>query len=123
MIRLLLLLMVIPTFVLAHEMTPTYPELRQSHVNGVLVTSMTIFNRRSDVEFYEIQVFSEDWKPMPFAAIERIMKVEYLQTKTFDLYLRDSDIDNIMYVCTLSKLKKDSIEATAVASKICSKIK
>lgn len=43
----------------AHEMTPTYPKLVPSYVDGVNVTTMEIWNRRSDVSFYAIGVYDE----------------------------------------------------------------
>ena len=38
----------------AHEMTPTYPVLDSSYIEGVVVAKMKLFNRREDVEYYEI---------------------------------------------------------------------
>lgn len=108
---------------LAHEMTPTYPELKASYISGVVTTKMRLFNRRSDVEYYEISVYDADWELIPFATENRILKIDYLQTTYFDIYIRSLDIGKVKYICTLSKLKKDSSVTTAISSRICSKIK
>ena len=55
----------------AHEMTPTYPVLDSSYINGVVVAKMKLFNRRNDVEYYQIDVFTKDWKPVKFATTTR----------------------------------------------------
>jgi hypothetical protein len=47
-------------------MTPTYPVLDSSYINGVVVAKMKLFNRRNDVEYYQIEVFTKDWKPINF---------------------------------------------------------
>ena len=51
-----LLLLAFPAF--AHEMVPTYPKLKPSHVEGVSKVEMELFNKRKDVEFYEIGAVS-----------------------------------------------------------------
>ena len=107
----------------AHEMTPTYPELKASYISGVVTTKMRLFNRRSDVEYYEISVYDADWELIPFATENRILKIDYLQTTYFDIYIRSLDIGKVKYICTLSKLKKDSSVTTVISSRICSKIK
>ena len=50
----------------AHEMTPTYPKWRPSHLDNVYVTTMEMFNKRDDVEYYEIGIFDKDFKSVPF---------------------------------------------------------
>ena len=107
----------------AHEMVPAYPTMKPSYITGVSVTNMKIFNRRDDVRYYEIGVFTSEWEPIPFASEEKIIKLEYLGKKTFEVYIRNSDLDDATYICTLSKLEKDNIRTTGVSSKICSKIK
>lgn len=107
----------------AHEMTPTYPELKSSYIDGVVTTKMRLFNRRVDVEYYEISVYDGDWELIPFATENRLLKIDYLQTTYFDIYIRSQDIGKVKYICTLSKLKKDSNVTTAISSRICSKIK
>lgn len=107
----------------AHEMTPTYPKLRPSHLDGVYKTTMQMFNKREDVSYYEIGVFDKNFKPIPFVSSYTIFKLEYLGHVTFDIYVRKSDLDTAAYVCSKSKLRKDSSVRTAISSVICSKFK
>ena len=60
----------------AHEMLPTYPQLGPSYVDDVLQVQMRMFNKRQDVEYYEISVFDKDWQVVPFVTGYRILKVE-----------------------------------------------
>ena len=106
----------------AHELTPTYPEFRQSIYNNVLSTTMTIFNRREDISFYQIEVYDIDWNPIEFAARKVVLNVDYLERATFEVYVKGADVQNVTYICTRSKiLKGESI--SVVASNICSKVK
>ena len=112
------------TSVTAHEMTPAYLEFAPTaHSDGVCVTQIKVFNRRADVQYYEIEVVDSDWKPIPFASTYRIFKIGYLETKSIDVYVRDEDADKVTYICTLSKLEKDAITSGAISSRICSKMK
>ena len=107
----------------AHEMTPTYPKMIPSYVTGVSVTNMLLFNRRDDVEYYEVGVFTEDWQSIPFATQERIIHLNLSQRKNFKIYINDRDLNRATYICTISKLKKDGMQTSGISSKICSKIK
>ena len=107
----------------AHEMTPTYPEMIPSYITGVSVTNMLLFNRRDDVEYYEVGVFTEDWQSIPFATQERIIHLNLSQRKNFKIYINDRDLNRATYICTISKLKKDDTQTSGISSKICSKIK
>jgi hypothetical protein len=111
------------TEAIAHEMTPTYPKLEPSHLDGVYKTTMEMFNKRADVEYYEIGVFDKDFNAIPFVTSYNIIKIDYLGHVTFDVYIRKSDAKRAAYVCSRSKLRKDASVRTAVASKICSKFK
>tara|TARA_R100000900_G_C3218105_1_gene140199 strand:- start:142 stop:465 length:324 start_codon:yes stop_codon:yes gene_type:complete len=104
-------------------MTPAYPKMQQSYVNGVYVTKMKLFNRREDVEYYEIQVFTNEWKPLPFASTSKVLNVGHNRRKLFEVYIRSSDLDKATYICTESKVFKNTEQVTLVSSKICSKIK
>ena len=106
----------------AHELTPTYFELRPSIYNNVYLTDMTIFNRREDVRFYQIEVYDKDWNPVSFATSERIMEMRYLERRKFEIYIKKDDLDRVTYICTRSKLLKGG-GPTVIASNICSKIK
>lgn len=107
----------------AHEMTPTYPKLVPSYVDGVNVTTMEIWNRRSDVSFYAIGVYDEEWNPIPFATTDKIIQVNYLDKKQFKIYIREVDLDKVEYICTISKLTKDDVTSTGISSKICSRVR
>jgi len=108
---------------LAHEMTPTYPKLEPSHLDNVYKTTMEMFNKREEVEYYEIGVFDAEWKPIPFVTKYEIIKIRYLGHVTFDIYIRKQDVSRATYVCSMSKLRKDGTTKTAIASRICSKFK
>ena len=105
----------------AHEMVPTYPRLETSHVDGLLKTTMKMFNKRADVEYYEVGVFDKDFNPVPFVTAYNVFKLEYLSHTVFDIYIRAKDRERAVYVCSKSKIRKDSNTKTAIASKICSK--
>ena len=87
----------------AHELTPTYPEIEPAYVDGVSVIKMKMWNRRSDASYYEVNVFDGEWKSVPFATPDKIMKLGYLEHKSFELYIRDADYDKVEYICTTSK--------------------
>lgn len=106
-----------------HEMVPTYPRLEVSHVDGLLKTTMKMFNKRADVEYYEVGVFDKDFNPVPFVTAYNIFKLDYLSHTTFDIYIRAADRDRAVYVCSKSKLRKEDTTRTAISSKICSKFK
>jgi len=109
--------------ILAHEMTPTYPQFKSSYIEGIDVVTMTLFNKRADVKHYEIQVFDNNWNGMPFAANSRIIVVNYLQLQRFDIYIKQEMTEQVGYICTLSRIVKSNSDRTAIASRICSKVK
>ena len=107
----------------AHEMTPTYPKWRPSHLDNVYVTTMEMFNKRDDVEYYEIGIFDEEFKPIPFVTSYTVLNIKYLGHVTFDVYIRKDNVSDAEYICSTSKLRKEDVKRTAVSSKICSKFK
>ena len=107
----------------AHEWTPTYPKLKYSFVEGVLVTQMTLFNSRKDVNYYEVSVWDKDWNSVPFSTADRVVRVNHLQRKRIDVYVRQKDKDTVVYICSKSKILSDDEKGTIVSSRICSKIK
>lgn len=115
--------MLVSLWVSAHEMTPTYPNLSPSHVKDVFHTTMELFNRRQEVEFYEIGVFDSEFNPIPFVSSYKIIRVDYLDKVTFDIYIRKTDVSRSTYICSRSKLRKDDDIRTAISSRICSKFK
>lgn len=123
-----LFMMILLTFLtsgqaIAHEWTPTYPELIQSYVKGVLQSELTLYNARQDVEYYEIGVFDKDMEPVSFAVSQRIINVEYQRRKKVAVFVRTKDRDRAVYVCSKSKLLKDSGTKALITSNICSKYK
>lgn len=119
----MMLLVLLSGQVTAHQWTPTYPELKYSHVEGILKVRMELFNSRKDVSHFEVSVFDEDWNPIKFAVSEKIMKVNYLGRKSIDIYIRETDKYNATYVCSRSKTITEKEEVAIVTSRICSKIK
>ena len=107
---------------MAHELTPTYPELRSSFINNVSVTNLQLFNRREDVRFYVIDVYTADWQPIQFATGQQVLEVDYLQRVNFEVYIRNRDLEKAEYICTTSKLLTDNVESTGISSRICSKL-
>ena len=107
----------------AHEFTPTYPELKPSYVAGVLSAKMTLFNLRSDVEYYEFGVFDAEWNKVPFAMQNKIMKFKHLDKKTVEVYIREKDSKDAVYICSKSKSLVKGGSKTSVSTRICSKIK
>ena len=120
---LIVMFMLVPSLAFAHEMTPTYPKLSPSHLDNVYKTTMEMFNKREDVEYYEIGVFDKDWNPIPFVTSYTILNVKYLGHVTFDIYIRKQDVSRTEYICSSSKLRKEDSKRTAVNSRICSKVK
>ena len=110
-------------YVNAHQWTPTYPELTPSYVEGILEAKMVLFNKREEVEYYEIDVFDAEWNPIPFASQSKLVQIRYLETKAVSVFIRKQDQKRAMYICTRSRLKKDDVKSTVISSRICSKIK
>jgi len=106
----------------SHEMSPAYPKFVFSHLEGLMKTTVNIFNRRKDVSFFEIEVFDEDWNPLPFAAQSRLLQLQYLEKKSVNVYIRRKDLNRVEYVCTRSKIFMGE-GTTKVSSKICSRVK
>ena len=118
-----MLLVLLSSMVNAHEMTPTYPKWKNSIVDGVVKTKMEIFNKRKDVDYYEIGVFNKDFEPIPFVSSYKIIKLNYLQHIAFDIFINKEDKIRTVYVCSNSKLRTDEKVRTAISSRICSKFK
>jgi hypothetical protein len=109
--------------VYSHEMTPTYPKWQISSVQGIKKTTMELWNSREDVGYYEVGVFDGEWKPIPFVTAYKIIKLNYLSKVNFDIYIREKDIVEARYVCSLSKLRSNNESKTLLATRICSKFK
>lgn len=108
----------------AHELTPTYTKLKQSYVENILTTQLTLWNGRADVLYYKIKVFTEDWKEVPFHALPgKTIKLEYTQRQKIDIYIAEKEKNRAVFICTRSQILKGSKQKTVVSSNICSKIK
>ena len=111
----------------AHELTPTYPEIKESHIENVYVVKLETYNRREEVRFYEIQVLDKDMEPIVFATTDKIIGLPYLSRKNFSVYIRKKDVKKAVYVCTVSKLNRlvnaEQNANTVISSRVCSKIK
>jgi len=123
MYRAVILFLFLCSTVTAHEMTPTYPKWKISHIEGIHKTTMEMFNRREDVNFYEIGVFDKEWKPVFFVTDYKILKLNYLSHVKFDIYVSSKDKNKVEYVCSLSKLRNNTDNKPMIASKICSRFK
>jgi len=107
----------------AHEMIPTYPKFNSSFMDGLLVTTMELFNKRSDVGYYEVAVFDKDFNAIPFVSSYTVYKVDYLQRVKFEIYIRIQDEPNVTYICSRSRVLEQRVSNTSVTSTICSKVK
>lgn len=115
------ILLLLSGFSYAHEMTPTYPKWEPSHVEGVWKTKLKMFNKRSDVEWYEIGVFDKEWQPVYFVSSYKLIKMPYLSHVEFEVYV--STPDKAEYICSKSKLKANLDKESMIASRICSRFK
>ncbi len=118
-----LLFMLVSFSSYSHEMTPTYPKFKSSYMEGLLVTEMEIFNKRNDVSYYEIGVFDNDFKPIPFVSSYTVYEVDYLKNVKFDVYIRQKDEPIVVYICSRSRVLEQKVSSTSVTSTVCSKIK
>ena len=108
----------------AHELTPTYVELKQSYVENVLTTSVYLWNGRADVLYYRVNVYDKDMKEVEFFSLPaEIVKLEYTKRKKIDVYMSSLNARKAVYICTRSQILKGLKQKTVVSSKICSKIK
>lgn len=107
----------------SHEMTPTYIEYEPTIEQNILQIKLEMFNKRKDVEYYQFYVYDEAWNKIPFAMPERIVRLKYLERKKFIVYIRRNDLKRVVYVCSVSKLKKGEFKHTIVESRICSKMR
>ena len=107
----------------AHDMIPTYPKFTTTFVPGVLKTRMEIFNKREDVSYYELGAFDSEWNNIPFVTTYKLIKMDYLAHAEFEIYIKEEDKPRLVYICSKSKLMSDTIATSAIASRICSKVK
>ena len=109
--------------VAAHDMTPTYPEWKMSFIPSANMTTMQIFNKRADVEWYQIGVFDKEWNSIPFVTRYKILNIKHLQRVKFDVYVNKTNAELAEYICSTSKLRGNDDFKPIVESKICSRFK
>lgn len=119
----ILLLLVLSGYASAHSWTPTYPTFSTSYIDNVLETDMLLFNKRTDVTYFEVQVTDKDFNALPFVSSSRIYKVEYLERKKIKIYIREESLQEVTYICSKSRFLEQVIPANLVTSRICSKLK
>ena len=106
----------------AHEMTPAYPKLHQSSVSQIMQADLSLFNARDDVEYFAVSLFDAEWGPVPFASAQRVMHVMPGGRQDFEVYIRQSDVPRVVYVCTTSMLRAGQESSAIVSSRICSRL-
>ena len=109
--------------VAAHDMTPTYPEWKLSLIPTAKMTTMQLFNKRQDVEWYKIDVLNKDFEVLPFVTRYKILNVQYLNRVKFDVYISNEYLDDAEYICSTSKLRSNDTFKPIVESRICSRFK
>lgn len=119
--RYLLLLLGLCGYANAHELTPTYPELKNSYVPGVLKATVNLWNGRADIKYFSVEVSDADWNDVQFITSERLIMVEYLQHRQIEIFLPEDT--TATYICTRSMILAGNAQKTMVSSKVCSKIK
>jgi len=123
MYRSVILWVLLCSSVAAHDMTPTYPKWKMSFIPSAKMTTMQVFNKRSDVEWYQIGVFDKEWQPIPFVTRYKIINIKYLKRVEFDVYVNEENAKLAEYICTTSKLRGNDDFKPIVESKICSRFK
>ena len=116
-----LILLFVSGSAMAHELTPTYPELQTSYMNDIFEVKLKMCNARVDVEYYKIEVTDEDWNDVPFITNEKVFRLDYLSRRDINIFL-PSDT-SAKYICTRSMLEKGNASKSIISSKVCSKIK
>ena len=123
MYRSVILWVLLCSSVVAHDMTPTYPKWKMSFIPTAKMTTMQVFNKRADVQWYQIGVFDKEWNPIPFVSRYKIINVKYLTRVEFDVYINDTNEKLAEYICSTSKLRRNDNFVPVVESKICSRFK
>lgn len=119
----LIILLLLSESVMAHQWWPTYPKLEPHYIGNTYVAKMKLFNARTDVEYYQVQVYDDQWYELPFVSKPKLIQIDVHKTKSVNVYVRQADLDKVTYICTRSKTKKEDADATVVTSRICSKVK
>ena len=123
MYRSVILWVLLSSSVVAHDMTPTFPEWKMSFIPSAKMTTMQIFNKRADVEWYQIGVFDKEWNSIPFVTRYKILNIKHLQRVKFDVYVNKKNSELVEYICSTSKLRGNDNFKPIVESRICSRFK
>lgn len=107
---------------IAHEQTPTYATWSPSHIEGVVKTEIKIFNKRDDVDYFEIGVFTPDFESLSFVTTWNIIEIGYLETKVIDIYMTEANSISAQYICSISKIRSGDLDQTGIESQICTKL-
>jgi hypothetical protein len=83
---------------------------------------MSLFNSREEIQYYQVDLFDLNWTNIPFSTTYRIIKIAYKEKKAFNVYIRKSDMDEAVYLCTTSKVRKSNKSKTLISSRICSRL-
>ncbi len=84
---------------------------------------MEMFNKRADVQWYQIGIFDKEWESIPFVTRYKILNIDYLSHVKFDVYINESNSKKAEYICSTSKLRGNNSSKPIVESKICSRFK
>ena len=120
---LILCLIVLSGHVSAHEWTPTYPKLKPSYIEDIMVAEMKLFNGRKDVQYYEFQVYDDKWIPVPFSTSRFIMRIKHLERKSINIFVRERDRNRVEYICSKSRFLEEQKTKAYLSSRICSRVK
>ena len=123
MYRSVILWVLLSSSVVAHDMTPTYPKWKMSFIPSAKMTTMQLFNKRQDVQWYQIEMFDKDFESLPFVTRYKILNIKHLQRVKFDVYISDEYADDAEYICSTSKLRGNDDFKPIVESRICSRFK
>ena len=107
----------------AHSWTPTYFEFRPSHLAGVYVTEMTLFNKREDATYYSVEVRDKDFNSVSFRTSLPFYAIEYLEKQKIRVYVSQKDLDKALYICSRSRFPAGTKASSLVSSRICSKVR
>ena len=94
-----------------------------SFIPSAKMTTMQLFNKRKDVQWYKIEVVNKDFELIPFVTRYKILNVQYLNRVKFDVYISNEHLDEAEYICSTSKLRMNDTFKPIVESRICSRFK
>ena len=64
----------------------------------------------------KLLLFDQNFEEMDFTTKRKIIKIDYQEKVDFDVYLRKSDLDRAVYICTASKILKSNSSRAIVSS-------